>query len=373
MVPDEQEAAWIIRMFELKADGGWQDDAICEAINAMGYGSRRSNIYDKETRQVVGQTQPKKLHPKQLNRYITRTIYCGVKCETWNQDQPVKAPFEALVSISLFNRANRGKLYIEEKNNGELAIVEDRLKWQNHRHNPEFLLRHVVTCSECQRPFVASKSKGKSGNYFGYYHCNRGHKYLGINIQEFEGTVGKYLDELKAKPSFLPLFREVVRDVWMQKNRASKADHAQINDHLSDLEKRQDALLDRIPACQSQLVQNRLEQQIEALEDNIKQVRKSLTQNTIKEDEIDAYFEIAKQMMEHPKRYIFEAQTKAKLEKLWGFIFRSCPTYQNLIDGTPDLTLIYRLGGQSDLSKSLLAGQLSCQWNTLENEIRKSV
>ena len=37
MVPDEQETPWIIRMFQLRAEGSLGDDAICEAINAMGY------------------------------------------------------------------------------------------------------------------------------------------------------------------------------------------------------------------------------------------------------------------------------------------------------------------------------------------------
>ncbi|MDO6732841.1 hypothetical protein Q4577_22760 [Marinovum sp. 2_MG-2023] len=89
MIPHDVEGPWIVRMFELKADGGWHDDAICEAINAMGYRSRSMNIYDEETRRVVGQTGGKLLDVKQLNRYIEKTIYCGVRCERWNQDKPV--------------------------------------------------------------------------------------------------------------------------------------------------------------------------------------------------------------------------------------------------------------------------------------------
>ena len=356
MVPHDVEAPWVVRMFELKADGSWRDDAICEAINAMGYRSRSMNIFDKETRRVVGQTGGKLLDVKQLNRYIEKTIYCGVRCEQWNQDQPVLAPIEPLVSIDLFNRANRGTLEIIKLKDGTLEIKERRADHGNHRHNPEFLLRHVVACPTCEKPLVASRSKGKSGNYFGYFHCNRGHKYFGVSQREFEKTVGNYLDSLQAKPGFLPLFREVVRDVWIQKNRSRKQDGVQISQHISVLEQRQVSLLDKIASCKSVIVQEKLESQIEELEDTIKATRKQLKSTGIREDEIDAYFGIAKNLMEHPTKHIMDAPTKEKTEKLWSFIFQERPTYQDLVDGTPELTLIYRLNRDIGADKNQLAG-----------------
>ena len=369
MVPDEIEAPWIVRMFQLRAEGSWQDDAICEAINAMGYQSRKTNIYDKESRKVLGQTQPQQLTPKQLRKYLMRTIYCGVKCEQWNNGNPVLAPIEPLISIELFNRANRGKLSIEKLPNGTLEVIENRDKHQNHRHNPDFLLRHVVACPNCRKPMVASRSKGKSGQYFGYYHCNRGHKYLGVNKTEFEETVANYLEKLQAKPGFLPLFREVVRDVWIQKNRATKLGADQTKAHIDTLRQRQASLIDRIPACNSLIVQGKLEQQIEELEECIKTSEKQLRSTGIKKDEISAYFQIAKKLMEHPKPHVFSAPTKEKLEKSWHFIFKSRPTYADLADGTPDLTLVYRLNRDAGCDENRLAGQLSLQWNSFEQDV----
>jgi len=326
MVPHDTESSWIIRMFELKADGSWRDDAICEAINAMGYRSRLMNLFDKDTRRVVGQTGGKPLEVKQLNRYISKTIYCGVRCELWNQEQPVLAPIEPLVSIDLFNRANQGKLKITQLKSGNLEVNEVRSDYANHRHNSEFLLRHVVTCPACQKPLVASRSKGKSGNYFGYYHCSRGHKYFGVNKNEFEKTVANYLDKLEAKPGFLPLFREVVRDVWIQKNRSRKQDEDQISQHIKALQQRQASLLDKISSSKSAFVQEKLEGQIEELEDTIKSTRKQLQFTGVREDQIDAYFDIAKKLMEHPTKHIISAPTKEKTEKLWSFVFQKSPT-----------------------------------------------
>lgn len=371
MIPHEIESPFIIRMFELKADGGWRDDAICEAINAMGYRSRPMNIYDPETRRVVGQTGGKPLDVKQLNRYIEKTIYCGVRCERWNQDKPVMAPIKPLVSVKLFNAANKGKIRIDQLRDGSVEIVEDRAAYGNHRHNPDFLLRHVVGCPACAKPMVASRSKGKSGNYFGYYHCNRGHKYVGFNKAEFEKTVGNYLDTLEAKPGFLPLFREVVRDVWIQKNRNRKEDRDRVLQHLDALVQRQTSLLDKIASSQSALVQRKLEGQIEELERTINAARKQMNANHLREDEIEAYFEIAKNLMEHPTQHILNAPTKEKIEKLWSFVFKKRPTYQDLVDGTPDLTLIYRRNRDNGPDQNQLAGQLVSGWNTLIEEIQR--
>lgn len=373
MTPHGTEAPWIKRMFELKAEGNWRDDAICEAINAMGYRSRVNNIYDPTTRKVLGQTRAKQLDVKQLNRFISRTIYCGVKCERWNQDKPVLAPIEALITIKLFNQANRGKLRIDQFNDGTLEIVEDRTDYKNHRHNQQFLLRHVVGCPICKKPLVASRSKGKSGKYFGYYHCSRGHKYWGANKAEFETTVANSLDQLQAKPGFLPMFREVVREVWIRKNRSAKEDAEQISKHIESLRQRQNSLLDRIPICKTVLVQEKLEDQISELEAAIKDAEKQMHSTGIREDEIDAYFQIAKKLMEHPKEHVFNAPTKEKLENSWRFIFKSQPSYTDLADGTPDLTLIYRLNRDVGCNRNLLAGQQSLQWNTFEDDVRRAV
>lgn len=354
--PHEIEGPWIVRMFELKADGGWANDAICEHINAMGYGSRPQNIYDKETRRVLGQTRPKLLSEKQLNRYIEKPIYCGVRAERWNGDRPVIAPIEPLVSIDLFNRANRGKVRIDQGEDGSISLHYGRQSYVDRKTSPEFLLRHVIHCPECGKPFTASKSRGRHGGLFGYYHCARGHKRVAFNKAEFEETVGKYLDSLQFKPGFLPLFREVVRDVWIQKLRDAEADTEAIRSHIYTLKERQAAMLDRITACRSVLVQEKLEAQIEELDETIRSAEKSLHRQTVKEDDIEAYFAFARKTMEPPREAIFCAGAKPKLEKLWGFIFRQPPTYAQLVDGTPELTLIYRLNRDIGPDQNQLAG-----------------
>ena len=54
---------------------------------------------------------------------LQSTIYAGINVEKWTDYQPVKCAFEGLISIDLFNRANRSKKYIGyNEKDGEYEI-----------------------------------------------------------------------------------------------------------------------------------------------------------------------------------------------------------------------------------------------------------
>lgn len=202
MVPDETEAPFIDAMFRMRAEGILSDTEICLAVNAMGFKTRPLNRRDPKTRKIVAQIGGRPLDINKLQKYVARTIYCGVRCEKWTNGKPVRAEVEPIVSIEIFNRANKGQIRIIEHADGGFSIERGERLYQNHKNNPAFLFRHVVMCPECGKPFLGSKPRGKGGNRFGYYHCSRKHKYIGVNKAEFETTVGKVLDEIKAKPGF---------------------------------------------------------------------------------------------------------------------------------------------------------------------------
>lgn len=373
MVADKTEASFISAMFQMRAEGILSDTEICERINAMGFKTRPLNRRDLKTRRIVAEIGGKPLDVNRLQKYVARTIYCGVRCEKWTNNEPVRAEVEPIVSIETFNRANKGKIRVVEHADGRLLIDRGDRLHQNHRNNPDFLFRHVVVCPECGKPFLGSKSRGKSGNHFGYYHCSRRHKYLGVNKTEFEATVGYALDFIKAKPGFLGLFREVVREVWIEKNGNAAKERQAVQQHAEELKARQGLLLRKLEQCQSAIVQEKLEAEIEGLEAQIKSAGRQRQAHALKSDEINAYFEIAKYLLEHPRRFAFKAETKGELEKIWSFIFVSLPSYRDLRDGTPDLRLVYRLSRQSKADKIQLASQLSAQWNTFERDVRAAL
>ena len=366
MEPHPDEAGFIRRIFQLRAEGKTTDEQIAQHINATGYRSRTRRIFDQKTRKVVGQTQHTPMTPKQLQRLVRKPIYCGIRLEAWNNGEAVEAQIEPLVSVHLFNAANRGEVVVTKDAQGKPKIKTNQTKYKNHRQNADFLLRHVVCCPHCGKPMLASRSKGKSGKYFGYYHCSRGHPYFGVSKAEFETTVAKYLDGLQAKPGFLDLFREVVRDVWIQKNRSIHEQDKAVDDQIALLKTKQAGILDMLPTCQSPIVRARLETQVEELETAIENAKSERIGAGVKETEIDRFFAIAKNIMEHPKRPVFDAVTKPEIEKHWGHIFEVPPSFAEIKNGTPQLTLLYRQNRDFAGDKDQLVAHTSLHWNTFE-------
>ena len=366
----EPEATWIRSIFRLRAEGQLSDEAICERINKMGYKSRIMHRRDKSTGEVVGITGEKTLTPKQLQRFVVKPIYCGVYVGKWTHGEPIPAAFEGLVSIDLFNRANHGAVVITKNNCETLSIIygNSRKRTTRSKHK-EFLLRHVIMCPECYNPFWASKSRGKTGKYWGYFHCSRTHKSVSISQNEFQETVGSYLESLEAKPGFLGLFKEVVRETWIDKNKSLEEEMKAVENHIRALETRQQNILNRITISNSVVVQTKLEKEVDDLELAIEQAKKQKPNPKLTEAQIDQFFHKAKSRLELPRKYVERADTKAKIEKTWQTIFQVPPSYDDLQSGTPQLTLLYRLNRDFEGDKRQVAADLSLHWNSFQFEV----
>lgn len=89
-------------------------------------------VRDKNDRtKIINTIGGEQLELKQLWRMIENPVYAGVNPEKWTQGKPVKCKFDGLVSIELFNAANRGKLTIVEDADGVTI---------HQRKTPEYLV-----------------------------------------------------------------------------------------------------------------------------------------------------------------------------------------------------------------------------------------
>jgi len=370
MVPHEIEAPWFIKLFELSADGQLSDIEICERINAMGFKTRKQLKRDRKTLKVIGTKGEKQLTSKMLSKYREKPIYCGVKIEKWTGFEPIKAPYPGLVSIDLFNRANRGKVYIHEDKTGNLEIEHNR-KTRRSPGRSDFQLRHVISCPHCEKPMMGSYSKSQHGSYFGYYHCARGHKRYAIPKAEFESAIGCVLKTVELKPGFVGLFKEAVREVWVEKHNAVNAEKQVVSNHILELEAQQNLLVEKLTQVKLPIVIEKLETEIASIEVAIRGVKKQKITYELKIDHIEDYFAFHKDTLEHIYHSTLNAHSREEIEKIWRFIFKRRPSFEELKSGTPPLALIYRLNRDYDPSKVQLASQLRLRWNWLTEDIKR--
>lgn len=369
---EESEAVFIEMMFKLRSEGQLSDQTICDQLNQAGYRSRSFRRYDPITREVIGEGGGVALTVKQLHLYISRPIYCGIRVGKWTHEEPIwlLPECDRLVTIEIFNRANRGYVRLTDTGGG-LHLEKNVRRYQQTKDTRQFCLRHVILCPECQTPFKASKSKGRSGQKFGYYHCNRNHKYLGINQQVFEDTVAKLVHSITFKKKLFGLLKEVTREIWIEYHQADAAMKMQTQAHIDGLKDRQQQLLDRIGRSQSEAVQIALEKEYETLEETLKKASKQLVNLGADESQIEEYFHALKQAVEHPAKWLLKPQSKPALQNAWGFVFESPPTWADIESRTARLSLPFRLLSRSEIDEGQLVELLSAGSNQVIEHIQR--
>ncbi|MDB5204925.1 MAG: hydrolase, partial [Candidatus Taylorbacteria bacterium] len=298
--PDPVRAHFYTAMFEMRARGVL-DIEIVEKINAMGFKSRTNLKWDKDHRNIIGNKGGLPLTIKQLQRIIINPVYAGVVCEKWTHYKPIKAAYPGLVSVELFNRANKGKwvLKIYEDDSVELIQGKDNKSGKTRlRNNPLFPYKFIL--DECGCPFLGSSPKSKSGKYFPTYHCARSHKYFGVPKDDFEENVEKYIKNLQFHSGFIDALELTMMNKYREREKEIVQTSSDIHRSIADLQAEQAAKLNAIVATTSSIVREKLENDIEGLETRIKAARKERLRIEITESDIQAFKREAKKIMEHP-------------------------------------------------------------------------
>src|SRR3989338_7255913 len=364
-IPDPERAQFFKKMFELRAEGK-DDDKIVKHLNAGGF---RTKIYrnwdrsDKENPRIAGKKGGIPLTIKQLQRYIQQTEYAGAICEKWTKYQPVRTQqFEGLVSIETFNRANRGKVYIKENSDGSLQlrynysqygkVVNRRLK-----NNPDFAFK-FIPCSTCHKQILGSYSRGKLGTRYAAYHCggtpSRPHKYVRIPKSDFEKTVETFVRSLKFDKTFLNSFELVLNDTYRKREAEVVSQSSAVSHNVGNLKAQQASALEALTNTQSPVACKKLEERIEELEAQIQTAQEHRAEIEITERDIKSFVRYVKTVMEHPSEILIDTEDMRAQRTLFGLVFEEIPTYQEILNGTPKLSLVFKLSEEFQVNKDHL-------------------
>lgn len=358
-IKDPERSVFFEKMFEMRATNRYSDQEIVDEINAMGFKTRIRNRWSKNNQEITGKVGGRPLSVKLLQETIVRPTYCGLNCHKWNNYKPIKSHSEKIVSIETFNQANRGKVYINQNGDDTYEILYDyypeKIINRRNRNNELFPFKNVVLCPHCYKPFLGSSPKGKSGKHFPTYHCARGHKYFGINKEQFDKSVMDLLEKIKINPLFAKHFDLFVLDVWRTKKQDLIRVSGNMNQNISELQSQQDLTIDKLTMTENELVRKKLEEKIEKLESEIQKIKQSRNKADVAEDEITSFIKYAKILMEHPHKLFKFSNNTNKKEALASLIFEDFPTYTQVVNGTPNLTLIFNQLWSKSNGKSFTA------------------
>ena len=137
------------------------------------------------------------------------------------------------------------------------------------RDHEDFPLRRIVKCEECKKPVTGSWSKGKAGKKYAYYRCRqRGCSSFNVRKDTMEATFVELLESLRPKAVYLALFREIVRDVWKQRQVEAGAFRRTLEKRVVSIDERINQLIEAHVHAKSidrQTFETRMKREREAL------------------------------------------------------------------------------------------------------------
>ena len=372
-VPDPKRAHYFVEMFRLRAEGLLPDKEIAAQVTAMGYRTKPFRRWNRAKNRIIGYSKAKALTPKRLQEIIQRPIYCGVRIEKWTDGKPVRTRYPGLVSIETFNRANQGKIYIADHADGSLSVAKSGSRTPVRlRNNPLYPYKNVVLCPECRTTLLGSASRGKQGRKYPGYHCDRGH-YWRVPKPEFEDTVDSLLRDLTLAQVPAEPVKSIFLTVWESREEEIAAAQELREDHVRELQTKQEQALESLLAASSAVVREKLEARVNELEAAIQEAKGEDEGNgeEVTRQDVEEFAGWIEETLEHPLKVL---KNPSHIERQRGYfevIFEDLPTYDEISTGTPKLSPLFRLKSDSVGSESESVRTSEFDWNMLQKIIQR--
>lgn len=336
--PDKNEAKFIIKLFEMRAAHVYTNQQIADELNSMGFRSRVTIVRDKYDRtKIKRQIGGRKMTAKMIDQYTSKLVYCGIIKEKWTYDKPVKAQFDGLVSVDLFNEANRGRVFVEVDNRDNITIkrkaVPNHLK-NKQVYNPDYPYKQVVACPKCGKALSGSATRGKLGKHYPAYHCSRDGHYFRVPKPEFDKTIEGFVRAITIKPEYIDDVIAAIAELWRERQTRQIDANRQHLEHRDSLQSQIKATVDRMRIVTSETALKYLEEDIVSVEKELAELDEEIARQPNLQAEFDQVLQYAKYILEHLSELLLDLCNPLRKAAFFGAIFNKLPTYEQINFGT---------------------------------------
>ena len=340
LIPHKTEATMVQKMFQLRAEGKFTDQEIIEQVNTLGFKTHTQYLRDKsDPSRITGKRGGEPLVLKSFLRIINNPVYTGITCEKWTEYKPIRLKFEGIISIDLFNRANKGKFVIHDAD-GELKFLVNKDPTRvvkSDKGNMQFPYKRVVTCPHCGKQLHGSSSRDKLGKYYPAYHCRRdGHNFR-VPLQEFEETISAYVRSLQVNMAYLDDFTDAIRKEWDRRSKATLSETDVIDEQIKNLAYEARQSMDKIKFLNSETAIKYIEEELARIEGQIQQLKYQKTTLKVKQPvEIEDLIRYTKFFFEHLDILLLQQSNPIAKANFFSLIFNTTPTFSALEVRTPE-------------------------------------
>lgn len=351
---DPLTAPFVERVYKLRAEGILTDQEICDDVNTLGYKSQVQNLWSKDKTRVIGTRGGIKLSPKHIPSITRKFSYCKVVCEKWTHYQPIVSKSEGLVSIDEWNKANLGKIFLQQNDDESLSLLKNISihSKKRKRYNPLFPFKGILLCDTCGKKMKASASTGKGGGRFGSYHCERGHPRNAFPQKEVDLNFNKFLDSVNFTDEFLGILDKSIRFQFRAKEGEISEYTAKANMGVAELETQKASLIRGFSNATLPEVMRGIEEEISRIQKEIDQAKTYRDKMELQESDITSFISWCREIMEHPAKILTDIRSEQELVHTTKLFFDELPTYSEIVSGTPKLSLVFKLSKTFSIDKS---------------------
>lgn len=342
--PEDNEATYVIKMFELRARGTLDDQQIVDRLNTLGFKTRERYVRDKNDRtKIIKTIGGDQLTLKTMWGMIENPVYAGINPEKWTQGQPVRCQFDGLVSIDIWNAANKGKFVISEDDEG-IHIAKRKIPEHlvnKGARNADFPYKRIVMCPECRKPLYGSASRGRRGGYYPAYHCDgRGH-YFRKTKKEFDETIENFVKNITVAPEYIDALISKMGEQLDKQLIELHKDAVTIDLRIANLQEQIRQSIDKIKYLSSATAIKYMEEDIEKMESEINELQtKREGTKPQNPSDIEKACSYVRYYLEHLDALLLHHDNPVLQAKYFGVLFNEAPTYADIESGTPDLSKI---------------------------------
>ena len=336
LMPHQTESKYVIKMFELRAKGVMSDDQIVQKINSLGFRTRIQYVRDKNDRtNIINTKGGKPLNCKRMQTIIQKPIYVGINTEKWTRGKAIKCVFNGIVSVNLFNQANRGKkMIIKDSNNDFIIYEKDTTKclFNKNIRISDYPYRKLITCPVCNNSLLGSASRGRLGKYYPAYHCShRGH-YFRIPKKELEDGLMTYVNNIFMPPEIIDKIVDIIGLEWNFRNQSRIQELLVIDNRIIELQKDLSNTLDKIRVVTTPTVIKLLEEDLIRIDQQIKELQTIKNQKELKNVcDINTVQSKARYYMKHLGELLKKQTDLNKKSRLSTLLFRGRPTAEDIL------------------------------------------
>ncbi len=332
--PHPVEAPLIKRMFELRAAGIMHDNDIIKELNNMGFRTRVHYVRDKHDRtKIINKRGGNKLDKDAMDLLLRNPIYAGVNAEKWTQGKPVRLKSDSLVSIDMFNAANRGKIVIIEHGD-EIEIQKEVApphQLNKGLKNPEFPYRKFIGCSKCGSPMYGSSSKGYNGTYYPAYHCNKSGHYFRVPKAELEATVAEFVRSIMLSQEQSDVIIGTVMGEWEDRQQNVADDLSRYDQQIKELEIEAELTVKKLKVLESEIAIKYMENDLMNIEKQIRELKVAREQKVADEPvNMSKVIARVKYFLENLDELLLKQIDPIKKAQFFAVFFDKIPRYSEI-------------------------------------------